>query len=93
MPLMSTTIPPQQRIEADVKAAYPDLSWAGVLSPAAIADLDHVGTECLADTIGRYRGQPTATVVLGHLASGSGPSLGFRVITVLRAPWTRAAKR
>jgi len=65
-------------IAAGFRAAYPELSWDKVLSPAALADLDRVSTECAADTMARYRGQTAESVVIAAPERDS--DLGKRLV-------------
>ena len=46
-----------------LRTAHPDLDLSRVLTPAAMADLPHVESECVDDTIQRYASLTTSDVV------------------------------
>ena len=56
-----------------LRTTHPDLDLSRVLTPAAMADLPHVESECVDDTVQRYESLPTSDVV--SQAPSSDPEL------------------
>ena len=46
-----------------MRAGHPDVDLAASLTPAALADLTQVESECVDETVGRYQDVPTDEIV------------------------------